>query len=51
MAERINFVCEACGFRFRRDKSSINQVCPYCGKQGTVHEELSVSDLLDLDLS
>jgi len=49
MPGKIKFVCEGCRFRFMRNKGWSERTCPFCGKKGTVHEELSVADLVDLD--
>lgn len=29
---RWQYLCEACGFRFIRDKEIFNKSCPYCSK-------------------
>lgn len=49
MSEKIKFVCETCKYRFERKKEWTERTCPYCGKNGCVHEELCVADLVDLD--
>ncbi|MDI6737726.1 MAG: hypothetical protein QME12_04400 [Nanoarchaeota archaeon] len=44
---KLRFVCEACNYKFQRQKTWRERICPFCGKHGTVHEERSVADLLD----
>lgn len=29
---KVKFYCEACGFKFTRNKSISNKSCPYCNK-------------------
>ncbi len=48
--DKISFVCETCKYKFLRDRNWGERVCPYCGRKNSVHEELSVADLIeDLD--
>ena len=45
--EKLRFICETCNYKFERLKTWKERICPYCGKKNTVHEERSISDLLD----
>ena len=31
--KKIKFYCEACGFKFTRNKNILNKSCPYCSKE------------------
>ena len=31
--EKVKYYCEACGFKFTRNKSIANKSCPYCNKE------------------
>lgn len=44
--EKLRFVCEACNYKFERQKTWRERICPFCGKK-SVHEERSIADLLD----
>jgi predicted Zn-ribbon and HTH transcriptional regulator len=28
----FQYFCEACGFKFARNKENLNKTCPYCSK-------------------
>ncbi len=43
----VNFVCEACGYRFERNKAIA--VCPYCGEKGAIVKEKTAAELLDIE--
>ncbi len=40
----VNFVCEACGYRFEREKKI--DICPYCGEKGAIAKEKTASELI-----
>ena len=39
--EKIKYYCEACGFKFTRNKS-INKSCPYCNKDAVKQINLKI---------
>ena len=41
----VNFVCEACGYRFEKEKEI--ELCPYCGEKGAVKKEKTANELLE----
>ncbi|GEM_PF-616668 len=43
------YVCTSCNYKFepKSGKKGIPQVCPYCGKRGTVTEERKAQEILD----
>jgi rubrerythrin len=44
----VKFRCEKCNYRF--DKATMPNMCPYCGKEGTVYEEGDAAVILkDVD--
>lgn len=43
----VNFICEACEYRFEREKKT--NVCPYCGEKGAIVKEKTASELLDIE--
>ncbi len=47
MEPKIKFVCENCRFKFSRPKTWKERICPFCGKKESVHEELSVAELVE----
>jgi len=47
MPSKIKFVCENCRFRFERPNTWREKICPFCGRNNSIHEELSVADLVD----
>jgi len=34
MEEMTDWMCENCGYKFRRQKAWKEELCPYCGKTG-----------------
>ena len=38
----FQYFCEACGFKFVRNKENLNQTCPYCSKDKVRQMNLNV---------
>jgi len=38
--------CTKCNYKFEKDK--IPHRCPYCGYEGTIKEQLTAQDILDM---
>ncbi|MFW6378487.1 MAG: hypothetical protein ACOCZV_00525 [Nanoarchaeota archaeon] len=42
------YICNDCGYKFRRNSEFVVSVCPYCGKNDVkLHEEPSADTLVD----
>ena len=48
MDDKKNFVCKDCNYRFKREESSTQKGCPYCGSKNVEeYKPVLATDLLD----
>ena len=40
--EQKEYVCDACGYKFKRSPEFIVKTCPFCGKPGYVHQKVDL---------
>lgn len=40
--EKLKYYCEACGFKFIRNKSILNKSCPYCNKDSIKQVDIKI---------
>ena len=40
--EQKEYICDACGYKFKRGSEFIVKSCPFCGKKGYVHQKVEL---------
>lgn len=46
MDEAVTFICTSCKYRFKRKKSWNEKLCPYCGKEGNIEQDVPIDRIL-----